>query len=245
MNLNEIKVIIADMQRLKRAQQAAKDNLIKFLCGTNEVYKEVSTVFEGGFSLDGFKWRQSLEDHYGDAWTTVFACVGEDPTGDRILENLFTLTEKDPQIYAIMLSEYDSRVIEKKIEAAEFVANYQFPTNHHEWIARRINKKNPALSIDVQLFEKVDRQLSNIYRNVIDYAIDKRSANWKGELEFDERFKDSYGVMIKDLIPPCIELSDRYMNTLAWMDEYRNQRDGKIGTSMTMEELDNLCSSDK
>lgn len=244
MNLEEIRTTIATMQRLQKMQREVRASLIKFLCGTEANYKKFKDTIGDVFGLDKLDWKHSLENLHGKEWANVFAFLSSEPTEDQILENLFTLTKREPQIYGKMLSEFNADKIEEKIEAAEYVAKYQFPIGHHGWVFHRINTKNAAIVVDPQLFEKVERTLRNIWSNVLDYAIMSPHRNWMSEYEFNQRFMDAYKVMMSEQIPPCMDLSEQYISALAWMDEYEEWKEQHPNkeTSMTMEELENLCS---
>ena len=242
MNLNEIKIVIAQMMKLREAQNRARQNLIKFLCGDEVTYKKFVNVIGDGFSMDILRWKHSLEYQNGDQWENVFAFnLSEDQSIEQIVEALFIMAKRKPAGIAKMLSEYDSRIIQEKTEAANFVANYNFADDHHEFIKLRINDKNAAVNEFSSEFAKVEAELRYIWHCILDYAILDYHRNWQTTNDFSNCLVSRYECMIKDLIPECVSKSKMYIKSLEWMDEYEEYKTAhpEVGIpTMTMEELE-------
>lgn len=243
MNLNEIRVIISEMQKLRKAQESAKNNLIKFLCGDEETFKALNDELRDIFSVESFRWKYSLEHQNGKIWADVFALMSDDPTDDQVLDSMFRIAKREPQTIGKLISEYWSESIKEKTELAEFIAKYQFPVGHHEWVQLRINPKNAAIKEIGDHFGTVETELRHMWHSLIDYAIGRKNRNWETKQECIELFTERYEKMLKEFIPHCVDTSKKYLASLEWLDEYedwRSQNPEEIPT-MTMETLEKMC----
>lgn len=221
MNLNEIRAIIAEMQKCRRAQKAARENLVKFLCGDEETFRALNTTLRDIFSVENFRLKNSLEDQNGSIWANIFALMSDDPTDEQVLDNMYAMAQSKPQDIAKVISEYLSEPVLEKIELAEFIASYQFPVEHHEWVRLRINPKNAALKEIGDHFGTVETALRCLWYNLIDYTIGRKNRNWKTEEECIKHFTEQYDKMLKEYIPFCVDTSKRYLASLEWLDEYK------------------------